>query len=288
MERWKTEVEKRTGGAVEINTYPGGSLLEAKDMIDGVISGQADIGCLCMAYQPGRFVVTNALSLPLGIEDAATGSKALLKLYQQFEPGEFADVKVLTMFTTAPSNIMSKKPIRTAADMKGVNLRASGGAAQILDAWGANQVGMPMSETPEALQKGVVEGVFSSLEVMKDFKYADICKYVTMTDTVVYPFAVVMNKQKWEQLPDDVKAVMDELIEEQSIWTGQYMDEHVKESMEYSVNEEGVEVIELSAQDKAELGAMLAPMVVEWIQQNSANIDAQAIVTAIKEYIAAE
>jgi TRAP-type transport system periplasmic protein len=97
-----------------------------------------------------------------------------------------------------------------------------------------------------------------------------------------------MNKQKWEQLPDDVKAVMDELIEEQSIWTGQYMDEHVKESMEYSVNEEGVEVIELSAQDKAELGAMLAPMVVEWIQQNSANIDAQAIVTAIKEYIAAE
>ncbi|AQQ72426.1 Extracytoplasmic solute receptor protein YiaO [Limihaloglobus sulfuriphilus] len=288
MERWKDEVEKRTGGAVEINTYPGGSLLEAKDMMDGVISGQADIGCLCMAYQPGRFVVTNALSLPLGIEDAATGSKALLKLYQQFEPEEFADVKVLAMFTTAPSNIMSKKPVRTAADMKGVNLRASGGAARILEAWGANQVGMPMSETPEALQKGVVEGLFSSLEVMKDFKYADICKYVTMTDTVVYPFAVVMNRQKWQSLPEDVKAVMEDMIEEQSLWTGEYMDEHVNESMEYSTGEQGVEVIELSAQDKAELDAMLAPMVVEWIQQNSAEIDTQAIITAIKEYISSE
>ena len=61
MERWKTEVEKRTDGKVRINTFPGSTLLGAKDMMDGVIAGQADIGCLCMAYQPGRFVVTNAV-----------------------------------------------------------------------------------------------------------------------------------------------------------------------------------------------------------------------------------
>ncbi|MCP3954925.1 MAG: C4-dicarboxylate ABC transporter substrate-binding protein, partial [Desulfobacterales bacterium] len=52
MERWKAEVEKRTNGKVAINTYPGGTLLGAKNMMDGVISGQADIGALCMAYQP--------------------------------------------------------------------------------------------------------------------------------------------------------------------------------------------------------------------------------------------
>jgi TRAP-type C4-dicarboxylate transport system substrate-binding protein len=76
MERWKTEVEKRTNGAVSIKTYPGGTLLGAKEMMDGVIAGQADIGNLCMAYQPGRFIVTNATSLPLGIPNARTGSLA--------------------------------------------------------------------------------------------------------------------------------------------------------------------------------------------------------------------
>ena len=98
---------------------------------------------------------------------------------------------------------MSKKPVRGLADLRGFDLRASGGAAQILKAWGANQVGMPMSATPEALQKGVVKGLFSSLEVMKDFKFAEICKYVTITDTVIYPFAVVMNMDRWNALPDD-------------------------------------------------------------------------------------
>jgi TRAP-type C4-dicarboxylate transport system substrate-binding protein len=51
MERWKQKVEKRTNGKVIINTFPGGTLLGAKNMIDGVIAGQADIGCLCMAIR---------------------------------------------------------------------------------------------------------------------------------------------------------------------------------------------------------------------------------------------
>ena len=193
MERWKTEVEKRTSGKVAINTYPGGTLLGAKNMMDGVIAGQADIGCLCMAYQPGRFIVTNATSLPLGMPNSKVASLVLWDVFQKYLPTSFAKVKVLTMFTTAPTNIMSKVPVRTLDDIKGLDLRASGGAAQILKAWGANPVGMPMPATVEALQKGVVKGLYSSLEVMKDFKFAESCKYVTLTDTVIYPFAVVMN-----------------------------------------------------------------------------------------------
>ncbi len=80
MERWKTEVEKRTAGKVSVDTYPGGTLLDAKNMMDGVIAGQADIGCLCMAYQPGRFIVTNATSLPLDIPNAKVGSLVLWDL----------------------------------------------------------------------------------------------------------------------------------------------------------------------------------------------------------------
>ena len=81
MERWKQEVEKRTSGKVVVNTFPGGTLLGAKNMMDGVIAGQADIGNLCMAYQPGRFIVTNATSLPLGIPNARVGSLVLWDLW---------------------------------------------------------------------------------------------------------------------------------------------------------------------------------------------------------------
>ncbi|SDT84984.1 TRAP transporter substrate-binding protein [Desulfobacula phenolica] len=286
MERWKTQVEERTHGAVAINTFPGGTLLGAKDMMDGVINGQADIGCICMAYQPGRFTTTNATSLPLGIPDAKTGSLVLLDLYNKYQPRAFEKVKVLTMFVSAPANIMSKYPVKTLSDLKGLDLRASGGAAQILKSWGANQIGMPMSATPEALQKGVVNGLFSSLEVMKDLKFAEICRNVTMTNTVIYPFAVIMNKNKWNALPEDVKKIMDGLVREQSAWTGEYMDNHVEESINWSKQTYDINVINLSDAEKTEWDNKLAPIIENWIDDaNKKNLPGDQIVTDIKNLI---
>ncbi|MFH1137231.1 MAG: TRAP transporter substrate-binding protein [Pseudomonadota bacterium] len=286
MERWKAEVEKRTNGAVSINTYPGGTLLDAKDMMDGVIAGQADIGALCQAYQPGRFVMSNATALPLGIPSARVGSLVLWDLYKKYNFEEFAKTKVLTMFATAPTNIMSKVPIKTLEDIKGMDLRASGGAAEILKAWGANAVGMPMSATPEALQKGVVKGLYSSLEVMKDFKYAEECKYVTMTDTVIYPFAVVMNWDSWKKLPADVQKVMDDLSAEQAEWTGDYMDKHVQEAIEWSKKEQKVEFITLSPEERARWDAKLQFMTEKWIADaKEKGFPAEAVVQDIKDLI---
>ena len=285
MERWKKEVEKNTHGKIIINTYPGGTLLGAKGMMDGVIAGQADIGCLCMAYQPGRFVLTNATSLPVGIPDARIGSLALWDLYKKYKPAAFAKVKVLTMFTTAPTNIMSKVPVRNLSDIKGLDLRASGGAAKILGAWGANPVGMPMPATVEALQKGVVKGLFSSLESMKDFKFAETCRYVTVTDTVIYPFAVVMNMDSWNALPKDVQKVMEDLGTKQAEWTGKYMDNHVKEAISWSKKEYKVEFIELSDSEKAEWSNKLKFITDKWIQDAKAKgFPAEAIVKDIKTF----
>jgi len=284
MERWKKEVEKRTGNKVKIDTYPGGTLLKAKAMMDGVIAGTADIGCLCMAYQPGRFIVTNATSLPVGFPNATVASLTLWDIYNKYKPKEFADVKVLTMFTCAPSNIMSKNPVRTLGDIKGMDLRASGGAAQILKTWGANQVGMPMSETPEALQKGVVQGLFSSLEVLKDFKFAETCRYVTRTDTVIYPFAVVMNIEKWKSLPKDVQKVMEDMGREQAEWTGKYMDDRVIESIAWSKKTHNVEVIELPKKELSKWNKLLEPISDKWVKDGEAKgIQAKKILKSIKK-----
>lgn len=286
MERWKDEVQKRTDGKVKISTFPGGTLIGAKEMMDGVIAGQADIGCLCMAYQPGRFSITNATSLPLGIPNATVGSRVLRDLFMEYQPEAFADVKVLTLFTTAPSNLMTREPVRSLSDIEGMAIRASGGAVKILESWGASANGMPMSSTPEALQKGVVQGLFSSVEVMKDFKFAELCKYITMTDTVIYPFAVVMNKAKWDSLDPEVQAVMEELFAEQCDWTGEYMDGHVVESVEWSKANHDVEVIELGEADLTEFNARLSPITEKWIKEAGAKgLDGEGIVAFLHERI---
>lgn len=266
MERWKAEVERRTNGKVAIRTFPGGTLLGAKNMMDGVIAGTADIGCLCMAYQPGRFIVTNATALPFDFENATVASLTLLDLYRKYQPAEFSKVKVLTMFANSPAQIYSKVPVRNLDDLKGLQLRASGGVSEVLEALGAVPVGMPQSETPEALQKGVVKGAVSSLETLKDFKYAETCEYVTMISGPIYPFAVIMNMDSWNKLPKDVKKVFDGMMTQQCVWTGVYMDNHVNESITWAKDEHNIEVIELSAQEKAKWDKLLTPLTGKWIQ----------------------
>jgi TRAP-type C4-dicarboxylate transport system substrate-binding protein len=286
MERWKGEVEKRTGGKVSIKTFPGGTLLDAKGMMDGVIAGTADIGCLCMAYQPGRFIVTNATALPLGFKNARIASLTLLDLYNKYKPEEFAQVKVLTMFTCAPANIYAKVPVKNLDDLKGLQLRASGGVAEVLKALGATPVGMPQSEAPEALQKGVVKGAASSLETLKDFKYAEMCKYVTIFNGPIYPFAVVMNMDSWKKLPPDVQKVMDDMAVEQSEWTGKYMDDHVTESVEWSKTNYNIEITELSADETAKWDKMMEPISAKWIENAKAKgLPAEQIIADIKAFM---
>jgi len=283
MERWKKEVEKRTGGKVAINTYPGSTLLGAKNMMDGVIAGQADIGCLCMAYQPGRFTVTNATALPLGFPNATAASLTLWDVYRKHKPEGFKKVKALTMFTCAPANIYATEPVRNLEDLKGLELRASGGVAQVLKALGAAPVGMPQSECPEALQKGVVKGAASSLETLMDFKYAETCKYVTIFNGPVYPFAVVMNMDTWNSLPKDVQEVMDGLGTEQAWWTGNYMDEHVNESVEWSKKNHNIEIIGLSAGEMARWNRLMRPLIDKWITDAKAKgLPARTILNDIK------
>jgi len=258
MERWAKEVRERTKGKVEVKTFPGGTLLGAKNMYDGVLKGVADIGCLATAYQPGRFVFFEVMDLPFLFKSGAEASVAMWDLFDKEKPKTLDEVKVLTAFTCATASIMSQKPVRNLADLQDLKLRAAGTGVDIMKALGAAPEGMPMSQVPEALQKGVVQGLVSSLEVLKDMKFAEYCKHVTYTDLWVVPFVVVMNKKKWDSLPADVKKVFDDLRREQAKWTGEYVDKHADDAVAWAKKEQNVEFITLPKEEldkwKAKVG----------------------------------
>jgi TRAP-type C4-dicarboxylate transport system substrate-binding protein len=129
----------------------------------------------------------------------------------------------------------------------------------------------------------VVQGAASSLETLMDFKYAEICKYVTIFNGPVYPFAVVMNMDKWNSLPEDVKAVMNGLGVEQAYWTGNYMDKHVNESIAWSKKNHNIEITELTTQETARWNKLLKPLIDTWITQAKAkDLPARGIVASIR------
>lgn len=268
MERWADEVEKRTGGMVEVKTFPGGTLLGAKNMFDGVVDGIADIGNMAMSYQPGRFPVSEAVDQPIGFPSATVASLTLYDLIMyKYQPDEFKDVKIITLFTCPPSNFMTSKPVKKLEDLKGMELRVSGTGVPVIKALGANPVAMPQSETPDAIQKGVVKGIVSSMEILKDFNFAAYCPFVTRQDMHVVTFSVVMNKKKWESLPGNVKQVIDDLRREQALWTGQYVDGHVEEALEWSKKEHDLEIFTFPEEEKKEIKNRLQPLINDYIKR---------------------
>ena len=269
MERWAKEVEKRTNGKVKIQTFPGGTLLPAKNIFDGVITGSADIGNFAMSYQPGRFPVSEAVDLPVGFTSSKAASLALFDLIEKY-PKEFEKVKLLTLFTCPPADFMTTKPVKSLKDLKGMELRVSGTGAEAVKRLGGIPIAMPQSETPEALQKGVVKGVVSSMEILKDFNFAAYCPYATDANLFVVTFAVVMNQTKWNSLPADVKKVLDDLRREQAEWTGKYVDDHVKEALEWSKQKYSHQVIQLPASEKAEIPKLVKPMIDDYIKRVTA------------------
>ncbi|HPB30076.1 MAG TPA: TRAP transporter substrate-binding protein [Candidatus Sumerlaeota bacterium] len=271
MERWKEEVEKRTGGKVAIQTFPGGTLLGAPNMFDGVVTGMADIGNMAMSYQPGRFPVSEVVDLPLGFPSAKVASLTLYDLImEKYKPKEFEQVKVLTLFTCPPSNFMTSKPVKTLADLKGMELRVAGTGTEIVKRLGGTPVAMPQSDTPDAIQKGVIKGMVSSMEILKDFNFAAYCPYATVQNMHVVTFAVIMNKDKWNALPDDVKKVMDELSRDQAIWTGTYVDDHIKEALEWSKENHKLQIFEFPAEDKAKIPELFAPIIEDYLKRATA------------------
>jgi len=287
MEHWKTEVEKRTAGKVKVNTYPGGTLLGAKDIFDGVIAGTADIGNFAMSYQPGRFPVAEGMDLPHFFTDAKTASRILADLIATFKPAEFEKVQVLTVFTCPPAVVMSTKEIKTLADLKNLQVRSSGTGAEVMKRLGAAPVAMPQSDVPDALQKGVVKGNVSSGEVLKDMNYASYCPFVFKSDLCVTSFAVVMNKAKYDALPADVKGVLAALYREQAEWTGAYVDQHVQEAIVWSKETHKLTVNEPSVEDRATLRATAQPLIEDYIARVTAKgIDGKAVIAFIQGKLA--
>ena len=114
------EVKKRTNGQVEISYYPGGTLLTAVKMYDGVVTGITDIGFSHIQYTRGRFPVTEVFDLPLGFPSGWAATGVATDFFNKYKPKEWNDVQVLYLTTSGPIILQTiSKPVKTLEDIKG-------------------------------------------------------------------------------------------------------------------------------------------------------------------------
>ena len=279
------EIEKLTDGQAVISVFPGEALTKAPQVYEGVVQGLSDMGLSCFAYTRGKFPVLAALDLPLGYPNGKIATKVANEFIKTFAPEELKDVKVLYVHAHGPGLLHTKKPVKKLSDLKKMKIRATGLSANIIKALGGNPVGMPQGETYEALQKGLVDGTIGPMEVLKGWKQAEVIKYTTDCKEIGYTTAmfVVMNLNKWNALPQNVKDVIDQTSQKWTELHGEAWDKIDEEGRAYTTEKKN-EIITLSPDEIKKWQKAVEPVVADFIKTTP---DGQKYVDKIRELIAA-
>lgn len=266
------QIAERTNGRVEITLYPGGTLTTAPKNFEGVVKGISDIGMSCPLYMAGRFPISEVFEMPSELNSGWVTSMVYNDLYNKFDMKEYDEVKVLYLHGPGRNVISTRsKPVYNLADMKGQVLRVSGGATDTISAFGATPHALHMGEAYAALSKGVVDGQFSVPETLKGWKHADVVKYVTIppisTSSCQY---VVMNKRKWDQLPEDIQAIFMELSSEFPTYHGYVWNYYDKAGFEYFESLPDRELITIPQDQKPQWEAAVKPVIEKYIKEKTA------------------
>jgi TRAP-type C4-dicarboxylate transport system substrate-binding protein len=265
-EMWQAEITERTNGAVAFEYLPGASLTAAKDVYDGVVTGISDLGFSCVAYTPGVFPVTELLDMPIGYPMGYVSTMVVNDFYNEFQPAEFDDVHVLAFYGTGPQVVMTTDtPVRTLEDAEGLVLRSTGVGATIAGLLGAEGYAAAQNEAYELMSKGTIDGSIAPREVLKGWKQAEVVKYVTQCFSIgsITTMYLVMNKDKWDELPADIQQVFTEVSQKYVEYWANVGSGYDYDAMVALSEQPDREVIDLDATESARWAAAVRPMIDE-------------------------
>jgi TRAP-type transport system periplasmic protein len=213
--KWGEKLEKASNGRLAFKHFPSSQMGPTPQMYDLARTGQAEVSWFLHGATPGRFLLTELVQLPYVVGSAEIGTKVIndAELRSKYLDAEHKGMKVLLLLTHQPGNVhTTKKPIRTAEDMRGMRIRFSGPVIrEFISKLGGTAVGVQPNEQLEQLQKGVLDGTFIDYGgAGVAFKMGGTVKYSTEMYSYVSSFGIGMNPDFYAKLPAELKKLIDD------------------------------------------------------------------------------
>ena len=220
-EKWfAAEIEKRTNGKVKIKIFWSQSLGKTSDLPDLVQSGGVDMTMLVPGYYPARFPLAMASNQLWFVNWTNDEAFAVAKALYWVDPikNELAkqNMKLIYIQVLPKYQLWNWAGLKNIADLKGKKIRSWGPyMPKLYEAVGAVGVNLVQADWFEAMQKHMIDGGFFSVSMGLASKVDEVAKYVTMVDLGINTGPMcIMNQDKWNSLPADVKKVFQEVMAE--------------------------------------------------------------------------
>lgn len=213
FQAWADKVEEESAGKIEVQVYPSSALAKPPAQYEAVKNRIADVTATIQGYTANRFPLTQVVELPGIVKNAAHGSCIIQSLYEEgLIASEYEDTKPLFLFTHGQGHIHTKdKLIKEPADLKGLRIRRpTSVVAKLLKGLEAQPVGMPAPQSYQSMQRGVIDGVALPWEGAFVFRLTELANtHTEIGGLYTLSFIVTMNKDVYNDLPADLKKVID-------------------------------------------------------------------------------
>lgn len=292
LQPWCDEMKKASSGRIVCQFFPAMQLGGTPGQLaDQVKNGVADVVWTGPGYSAGRFPVIEAFELPFMVTDATSSSKALWKFYQQHAQQEFAAYKVLAFHTDGGQAVhTAKKAVVGLTGFSGMKLRTSTRmGAKTLAALSGSPVAMPPAQVTEAIAKGVVDGSLGAWELVFPTKLSEVTKFHAQpAPGVAHPTAtvltVLMNKQKYDSLAPDLKAIVDKTTGEVMVAQFGAMFDDVAATTRKKIAQQGDKITTFSAVEVSAMKRATASVEDEWAKQAAdKGLDGKKLIAAARE-----
>lgn len=217
--KFKELAESRTKGMVKVEVYPNSQLYKDREELEALQLGAVQMlapslskfgtmGLREFEVFDFPYIFPNKESL-YRVMDGDIGKKLLTKL-------EAKGIIGLAFWDNGFKQMSANRPLRAVDDFKGLKLRIQ--SSKVLEAQmkalGANPQVMAFSEVYTALQQGVVDGTENPVSNLYTQKMHEVQKHLTLSDHGYLGYAVIVNKKFWESLPKDLRATLEQAMQE--------------------------------------------------------------------------
>ena len=218
-EKFKEVVEKESGGKIKVKIYPNAELGDERSLIEGMQEGTIDMGVITDGPIANFLPEIAVFEMPYlfrtpqeayYILDGPVGQKVLKDL-------EKVNLHGLAFAERGFRNITnSKRPIRTASDVKGLKIRVMENPLYVdtFKALGANAVPMAWGDCLTALKQGTIDGQENPVVVIYSFKLWESQKYMTMDRHTYAPATILMSLKLWKSLTPQEQKLFTEAADE--------------------------------------------------------------------------
>ena len=279
-------LKERTNGRLILEPFAAGALVPAKEIFNAVKRGMIQMGTISPAYVRDQIEVAGiAAGLPYAFKNV--WECAYFHKWLGFEEMIQAEAAKHGVFYSTdkvyPTELVLKKPVESFEDFQGLKIRSSGVLQVFLTSIGAAASYLPGAEVYPSLASGVIDGAhWGAAQGAYSMKLYDVCKYHLLPGlNVAGTDAWVVNQKAIDQLPEDIRAIFYNALEEQ-FWkrTNQYI--YLEAIvLAKAVKEKGVKVITLPPEDQKKITEIAMKM---WDEEGAKGPEAAKALQILKDF----